>query len=517
MKRPLLFLISLLPVIFASAQAPEGIRYQGVVRNSDNELVAEALVGMRISILQYSDTGAAVYEEIQTPLTNMNGLASIVIGQGDATSSSLEDVPWEDGPFFIKTETDPEGGNNYTIEAVSQLLSVPYAFFAKKAGSAQEVFSGNYEDLENTPDMGIYATKDMQGENIVNLGNPKEDQDAANQAYAEHRALELNLRMDAIENHVEELNTPVVETANVSNISDSAATVGGNVTYDGGSEVSSRGVYWGTESDPENTGEQLQIGSGTGEFSAILDGLTPETTYYVKAFATNSHTTAYGEERSFFTLQEGDPGTVTDYDGNVYETVAIGDQIWMAENLRSLHYSDGTPIQGVYAYNNNEENASNYGRLYTWEAAMNGETGSSTNPSGVQGVCPTGWHLPSDEEWTQLTDYLSGGTGTGGNQLKSCRQVDSPLGGDCDTDEHPRWNAHFTHFGTDEYDFSAYPAGSVTAGGTFYDLGTVTLFWTATDFDASTAWRRRLAWNNAQVARDRNAKTTGFSVRCVKD
>jgi len=119
--------------------------------------------------------------------------------------------------------------------------------------------------------------------------------------------------------------------------------------------------------------------------------------------------------------------TVTDYEGNVYPTVTIGNQTWMAENLKVTHYSDGTPIPDgesftfyprevaltgsdsskYYFYYNNDTSYSNqYGCLYNWFAAVNGTIGSNSNPSGIQGVCPTGWHLPSKNEWEELDNYL---------------------------------------------------------------------------------------------------------------
>ncbi|KPJ98607.1 MAG: hypothetical protein AMJ60_07710, partial [Desulfobacterales bacterium SG8_35] len=131
--------------------------------------------------------------------------------------------------------------------------------------------------------------------------------------------------------------------------------------------------------------------------------------------------TGYGDEWSFRTLTtSSDP--VTDIDGNTYNTVVIGEQIWMAENLKVIHYSNGDPIPLVEGapewdtmsswvkaycwYDNNPNIGEVFGALYTWAAAMNGQPSSDNNPSGVQGVCPSGWHLPSDEEWKQLEMHL---------------------------------------------------------------------------------------------------------------
>ena len=118
---------------FAFAQAPERMSYQAVVRNSANALVGSTAVGMRISILQGSVAGTAVYVETQTPTTNANGLVSIEVGGGAVVSGSMAGIDWANGPYFIKTETDPTGGTSYTITGTTQLLSTPYSLHAKTA------------------------------------------------------------------------------------------------------------------------------------------------------------------------------------------------------------------------------------------------------------------------------------------------------------------------------------------------------------------------------------------------
>ncbi|WP_297868980.1 hypothetical protein [uncultured Flavobacterium sp.] len=120
----------------AFAQAPEKMSYQAVVRNTTNNLVTNQPVGMQISILQGSATGTAVYVETQTPTTNANGLVSLEIGGGTIVSGNMATINWANGPYFIKTETDPTGGSSYTITGTSQLLSAPYALYAKTSGSS---------------------------------------------------------------------------------------------------------------------------------------------------------------------------------------------------------------------------------------------------------------------------------------------------------------------------------------------------------------------------------------------
>jgi len=131
------------------AQAPQGMSYQAIVRNTAG-LVVNTAVGMRISILQGSATGTAVYVETQTPTTNTNGLITLTIGAGTASTGTFAAIDWSTGIYFVKTEIDPAGGTNYTITIANQLLSVPYALYA---GKAENGFSGNYNDLTNKPNL----------------------------------------------------------------------------------------------------------------------------------------------------------------------------------------------------------------------------------------------------------------------------------------------------------------------------------------------------------------------------
>jgi hypothetical protein len=121
------------------AQSPEKISYQAVIRNAENKLIQNQKVGMQISILEKSVAGSPIYIETHTPTTNSNGLIIIEIGSGSVVSGDFSTIDWANGPYFIKTETAPEGGINYTISGVSQLLSVPYALYAKNAGNIPDI------------------------------------------------------------------------------------------------------------------------------------------------------------------------------------------------------------------------------------------------------------------------------------------------------------------------------------------------------------------------------------------
>jgi hypothetical protein len=131
-----LLLFTFFCFVHANAQAPEQMSYQAVVRNTTNALVTNQIVGMKVSLLQGTTNGDVVYAETQTPTTNANGLISIAIGNGQAITGTFTAINWANGPFYIKTETDPTGGTNYNITGISQILSTPYALYAKTSGSS---------------------------------------------------------------------------------------------------------------------------------------------------------------------------------------------------------------------------------------------------------------------------------------------------------------------------------------------------------------------------------------------
>ena len=136
MKKLLSIITIMLIVSIGWAQSPEMMSYQAVVRDANNSLVTNTVVGMQISILQGSISGSSVYTETQNPTTNSNGLIAIEIGSGTIVSGSFSTIDWSNNTYFVKTETDPTGGSNYTIEGTTQLLSVPYALYSKTSGSS---------------------------------------------------------------------------------------------------------------------------------------------------------------------------------------------------------------------------------------------------------------------------------------------------------------------------------------------------------------------------------------------
>ncbi len=140
MKKLISILAAFILTVGVFAQAPQKMSYQAVIRNSSNTLITSTPVGMRISIIQGTIFGPSVYVETQTPSTNANGLVSLEVGSGVVVSGTFVGINWAAGPYFIKTETDPTGGTNYSIVGTNELMSVPYALFS--ANSANAVVSG---------------------------------------------------------------------------------------------------------------------------------------------------------------------------------------------------------------------------------------------------------------------------------------------------------------------------------------------------------------------------------------
>ncbi len=318
---------------------------------------------------------------------------------------------------------------------------------------------------------------------------------------------------------------PTVTTNSVTNITANSAFCGGNVTAQGTYSVTDRGVCWSTSQNPTIVNNHITCGFGSGSFACNITGLSHNTTYYVRAYATNSAGTSYGTQKSFTTtVAPCGTSTVTDYDNNTYNTVQIGNQCWMKENLKTTHYADGTPISlgsststsTAYRYypDNNSLNVSTYGYLYNWKAVMRNSSSSPANPSGVQGICPNGWHVPSDAEWTRLTDYVSSQSEyvCGSNSSYIAKALASSTGWSSSSNTCAVGNNPSANNATG---FSAVPAGGYD--GYYYYFGSYADFWSATQYDSNNAFFRPLFYGSADVNRRNGDKYFELSVRCLRD
>jgi len=390
---------------------------------------------------------------------------------------------------------------------------------------------------------------------------------------------------------------PTLTTTSITSITVTSAASGGNITSDGGASVTARGVCWNTSTAPKITNNKTSDDSGTGSYSSNLTGLTGNTTYFVRAYATNSTGTAYGNELTFTTTQSLPAGsttnatsvtnttatlngtvnannllttvtfdyglttsygmtatavqspvsgttstsvsanisglksgqiyhykvkcsstagttsgsditfttTVKDNDDNVYNTVTIGTQVWMKEDLRATKYSDGSSIPLVtdtdewinltspaYCWYDNDKEGidAKYGALYNWYTVNTGK------------LCPQGWHVPSYEEFKTLSEFL-GGDDIAGGKLKETGTN--------------HWLAPNTG-ATNESGFTALPGGDRDTYGEFWYLGEVGGWWSSTLYTtAGTAYLMGLYSDDGILHREWWYHYAGLNVRCVRD
>ena len=307
---------------------------------------------------------------------------------------------------------------------------------------------------------------------------------------------------------------PTVITTAVHNITQNSAQCGGEVIDDGGAELKMKGACWSTVTEPTIADNCTEDGAGMGLFVSDLTGLEPGTTYYVRAYATNTIGTSYGEEISFDT-ELPESGVFNDpRDDREYNWVRMGEQIWMRENLAYLpEVSTGitsiaNPCYYVYDYGGSNvteakatDNYKTYGVLYNWPAAAE--------------ACPNGWHLPSDDEWKQLEMFLGmseddvNNTGFRGPDIGSQMSQYSFLWDDGALENDPA-------FGSTE--FVALPGGYLSyLYFQFRTVGSDGYWWSMTEFDTNNSWRRSINYDNTGVQRDDIYKANGLSVRCVRD
>jgi uncharacterized protein (TIGR02145 family) len=382
----LVTIIAFLIQLVAFAQAPDKFSYQAVIRNTANELISNQQVGVKISILQGSETGTIVYSETHTPTTNVNGLISLQVGNGNIISGDLNSINWSNGPYFIQTETDPNGGSAYSIMNLTQMMSVPYALYAAKSPDQQQ--------------------------------------------------LEVSITGDTL------------------------------FLQNGGFVIIPR-------------------------ISAANNGVGQTGSSNHACGATNVH-----DASKYY-------GVMADQQGNVYKTITIGEQEWMAENLRTSIYRNGEPINfegnsslwnlniGSWCFFENDPQYNcPYGKLYNWLVVAD-----------PRKVCPIGWHIPSNFEWEILTEFLGGDSIAGGKMKAIGSQY---------------WNSPNTA-ATNESGFAALPGALRFESGSFDSLRVRGYYWTSNETSLSDALIRKMYFQDGSSDDASLPKKTGASLRCIKD
>ena len=326
------------------------------------------------------------------------------------------------------------------------------------------------------------------------------------------RSYATNATGTAYGNEVVCMTLPSVTTSTISNINFSTATCGGNISTAGNAAITVRGVCWSTSSGPTVAlSTTTSDSTGIGSYTSAITGLTENTAYYVRSYATNAAGTTYGNEVVLTTIPESN------------KHVTIGNQVWTTQNLNVSTYRDGTAIPkienpltwptltiGAYCYYDNDSAsyAAVYGKLYNWYAVAGiWDAASSRNPSLRKNLAPARYHIPSDSMWTTLTDYL-GGLSVAGGKMKEIGTT--------------HWIA--PNAGADNSSgFAGLPGGYCfgAAEATFAFTRGSGYWWSSSEYNYAIAWCRYLNHNSSTVTRSSNMTyswmTNGLSVRCIKD
>ncbi len=329
--------------------------------------------------------------------------------------------------------------------------------------------SGNYSDINGAPNLSSFATKNMNNENISNLANPVNEQDAATKSYSDMKFQML-------------LNYMVESGADIQGLLDAGIS-------------------------PE------ELVEAEASIADLLAGGASVSELFAMGVCVGTLRKAGALEADL--IAAGLVGTLTDFEGNIYGWVKIGDQIWMDENLKSTKYADGSDMTGYYSYNYDNSNIPVYGRLYNFETALRGAASSDNVPSGVQGACPNGWHMPSPSEWDIMEDFLLydaygiDTTNIGKSLASTSLWVVSPTIGNVGNDQSTN----------NDSGFDALPSGNRNSYmGWFTELGQAASFY-------STEWSygydyfnnlKKLLYDQSGFP-DAHQRYCGYPVRCLKD
>ena len=453
MKRIVLIIIIITVAVVSFAQSvPQTVNFTATIRDADSVLLVNSPVSIKVSFIVGGQYGTTVYCAEHNVVTDANGFVSFPLNRGEHTCGCnsapnipFEDIPWSVGNFWMRVDYRTDG--DYVNLGINEIASDYYALVSRKAEKLSNInfYVVNAQDgdvlvyrsnvgyfmpvaLDSiyyvglpVPSLSEVLSRGNSAGNrrISGLANPVDSGDAVTKSYLDS----LVFIIDTTAEHL--FDPPVIVAPEVSsgsyiNLTSNSVTIQGIITYNGGDAVLSGFIYG---LDEHNMTDSVVIGDEVGLFSHDLSDLQPFTKYYYKAFATNSVATTYGRVVPFITAADSDNcimGTFTDSrDGNVYSTVTIGEQTWMAENLR---YRGNIPLFDEYSYdpcfpepvtehyvaypNSDTLNVGVYGYLYNLAAALDGTVMSSEIPSGLRGICPYGWHLPSEGEWQQLIDLF---------------------------------------------------------------------------------------------------------------
>ena len=500
MKRAtILFAAILLLAVAATAQNPK-LSYSAVVRAPTNDLVVNQEVTVEVKI-KNSETAAqwAYTEKHEAVHTNLNGLVTLTIGDGTDVSGDLADVDWKTA-YITVTYTLYDGS---MVTSTSPVNAVPYALYADNV--SEELLSQFMDDQHVQSDW--------------------EEDISTNKAFIKNKP-ELS---------------DVATSGNYSDLDDKPEINNGTLTI----TLSDGTVKTFTANQSDNESVDVPAMSAQ-DLLALVNGMTDEQKAALKeALGVNG---GGGEPTTFIC----GTSTVSDHEGNVYNTVQIGTQCWTKENMRCTT----SPSTGTYIVNNtsdqytytgkmakwyNNDSATyapkNYGLLYNWNAAVDtfntdfGETSVNTSSSNAvsalfagnrRGICPEGWHIPSNAEWTTLTDYMLSAQ-QGDDYLYRCDPTDptsiakalASATDDWENESGACYPGDQSVNTNDDSGFGAVPAGSYAMP--FNYAGYSAFFWSSTQENYYYVWYRFLRHDRVGVNINTFYKTAGNSVRCLRD
>ena len=504
MKKTIILLATIIISAAAWAQSPEKMSYQAVIRNAANELVTSKPIGIQISILQGISTGTPVYVETQTPNSNQSGLISLEIGTGNITSGDLTTINWANGPYFIKTETDPVGGTNYTITGTSQLMSVPYALHAKSA----ESISGGITEID--PVFGASVAKSIQTLDISNWNAHTIDTDT-----------HIDSAGVAALGYVAGQHTVDTDTQIDSTGITTLGFVSGAHTIDTDTHIDSVGVAaLGYVAGQHTVDTDTQIDStGIATLGFVAGALTVETDPSIPSGNVPGQmlywndtawvTVASGTEGQSLSFCNGVPtwGPCLIQGTNAYPvTNLVTGRIWMDRNLGATQVatsstdtasygnlyqwgrgSDGhqIPTSNTTSTLSNSDSAGHGDFILAPNTPFNWRSPQNTNlwqgENGVNNPCPTGYRLPTEAELN--AERLSWGSNN------SAGAYASPL----------------------KLTLVGYRAGS---NGTINSSSISGYYWSSTPYTISA---RLLTFNNSGASINQSSSSDGFPIRCIKD
>ena len=552
------------------AQAPQGFNYQATVRNSAGDLIINTNVYFKFNVIQGSETSVPIFTETHYVPTDDLGQVNLVIGQGTANLGSFSALDWSLGSYYLGIELDT--GNGYLAMGTTQLLSVPYALYAENSGNS----------IPTTPTLqSVLAENNSAGQQqIKDLLEPTDGADAATKAYVDAMSssqglmnfnewdnyqiltdnttfqLQSNsfLFLDANEttlilpqdgNYGDVVYIYVVRPVDIGRklYLQPNGTPYAYVDYDFNLFINDTETVYGTFGDgtlqilfktndywmcsnfqelnpidTDNDGDGYSVNQG--DCDDTNDSINPGATEIEDGIDNDCD----GEIDEGFNAS----GTVTDQDGNSYDYLTYGDQVWTVDNAEMVTYRDGTQIPeetdatqweslttGAWSYINNDPTKE---KVYNWYAVMGVYDATSlTDPSLRKEFAPEGWHVPSDDEWTTLENYLiTNGYNYDGST--SDEKIAKAMASSND------WNSSNT-IGAVGYEqntnnsseFNAYPNGLREGYGAFNFIGRSSVFWTSTQLDSNSARNRDIYYNRGYIENYSAFLNYGFSVRFVRD